>query len=1276
MPLHFGQIRNRFRAGMSFSLRGIVLSAVLHLVVITSPGSTPRGEDAARPDPGQEKAANPALEARNVSGAEVAFALASGSTRAGIEHPLAWNRPVFAQGELGPAIAREKGRGLKTHTKRPPSLRPPEFTPYIPPEMAELVIDADRDVFKRTQPADDDRHGLEREERLFRDALAEDLRDCRLDRISLAEALLRLSYFRLQDALLRQGKKPDFSYGQVRDILADKMAAIRREEVNGASPENWATALLVAHRQDKIYEERRGQSLLNSIWYDLYNCRTGSEELLLYLSRYHPELELGTVRGSVLKHDGTLMGHMDPAVKIDGRWLVLKTVALDTLLVDEYQIGELYPLEKIVLDYLPDLADAECHLGSPLARNGEPLAGEVDLYTRGDHPLAVKDKPPPIILWRESTSYQGPYRMMGREDRLLHEMLSRYPPLAGERQLLTEDDPFADLLLHLLLTAPDERQSLLDLYLRKRVTTAPSRFKRPLRTAAYLPSYGDLLATLEQRAGGMLEIAPGSLVPMAHFSGHGEYLAANDRRMAELTQMVSPPGKLELAGEIKNFLFTAPEPGVTAIFPPVAESRALVAGLLDDAYDLSLPVAEEQARRANTTSAREIAIVKAGLLDHSGAAQDLLAQRITLLKEVLAHKAVDFAGGEARSRHEVPASLSFAETVARGGRDGLSPGFIKDMVELLGEGEAVQAFRNYLQPMFAAGPGKNGVVTLDRQRTAEMLGYFDHYLLLAESRKQVVLVARQLYEHHPDPATRVGAAQFLVSQGALDPTSAGTGYVAALARQPFDVRELRSLLETGLGVEQARTHLHQRIATISLKGLEHWHPERVGNGRVAPELLQLDELMRGAIMLGDDGARERIAEKLTDLLTAVLATGAAPVGRNEPHYANGLNALSALSRSGVAADEAIFPRFLAFGARDPAGFFYAKLLGNWLGEERYRGLLAKALQDERARFASTLADLATLRGQGEATRSSESNSARPGWVARYGATLENLADRVSTISFLDGLADLEGQSAEAQRVQAAMLAELFAQAEFHKKFAATADPAITAVRDEALLIESVFRAVELAGYLAKQSGRPGRLDLNHAPTLRVEGEFLSSCGAMPKIVDGRNGPLNVLFTKAPIYFDSLLDAENSPAIAAEAFRHERELRELLTRQPLAPGTGKELDDTEAFIRDLDQSGFCDIRRLYLLETLLRRAVLPERLPNWLLDLAQDSFLQEMAYLTRIRSVGGVAAVFQESRRVGREEFIRRWGEHPFSIRNLYGTMVLVKMGRLRVNRTGEFEATK
>jgi hypothetical protein len=1169
----------------------------------------------------------------------------------------------------------EKGRVIKTYTKRPPSLRPPEFTPYIPPALDEMAIDPDHDVLQRTQPASYDSQDLEREKLLFRRALAKDLRDCRLDRITLEEALLRLSYFRLQDELLRLGEKPDFSYAQVRERLDAKLAAIRLE-IKEESPEHRATALLLAYRKDKIYEERRGHSLLNSIWYDFYNCRTGSEELLIYLSRYHPELELGTVRGSVLKYDGTIMGHMDPAVKINGRWLVLKTVALNTVLVEEYRIGELYPLEKIVLDYLPDLADEHCHLGSPLARNGEPLAGTYEPYAKSDHPLAVKDKAPPIMLWRETTPYPGPYRMMGREDRLLHEMLRRYQPLADERQLLNEDDPFADLLLHLLLTAPDERQSLLDLYLRKRVTTYPVRFKRPLRPAASIPSYGDLLTTMTQGTDGKLEIVPGNLVPLAQFSDHGEYLALNNRRLDELTRMPSPPGKLRLAGEIKEFLFTTPGRGITAIFPPLAQSRDLVAGLLDDAYDLSMPQEVEQTRRANHTSTRTIAVVTAGLLGQPREAQDLLEQRITLLKEVLAHKVVNFAGGEARSHHEIPVGLSFAETVAQGGRQGLSPGFIKDMVEFLGEDEAVQAFRNYLQPMFATDQGKNREVSLSRQRTAEMLGYFDRYLLLAESRKQIILTARQLYEQHPDLATRVGAAQFLLSKNALDPAGAEKDYLRYLTQQPFDVRELRSLMETGLAVQSARKHLHDRISLISLKGLEGWNPDRAGNEQVSPELLQLDELLRGAFMLGDDAARHRIAGKLTDLLLAVFATGAAPAGRDAPNYANGLDALSALSRSGITADQAVFSRFREFGAHDPAGFLYAKLMGNWLGPSRYRGLIATTRKEAQTQFASALADLALLRARGEAISGSEKSPARPEWLAGYETVLRNLADRVATITFLNGLTFLEGQSEEAHRLQTAMLAELLNQAEFHTNFALSHDKDITAVRDEALLAEPIFRAVELAGHFAQKSGQPGGLDLNHAPTLRIEGEFRSPCGTMAKMVDARNAPLNSLFTTTGIYFDSLLDAENSPAMAAEAIHHERELRELLTSQPLAPQTSKELDETEAFFHDLDKSDSCDIRRLYLLEKLLRRAVIPERLPDWILNLAQDSFSHEMAYLDRIKKAGGVEAIFQDYRRLGREEFRRRWGDHPFSIRNLYGTMLLVKMGRLRVNRSGEFETVQ
>ncbi|NTV14082.1 MAG: hypothetical protein HGA96_09185 [Desulfobulbaceae bacterium] len=1272
LRIHFDPIRNRIKARLSYSLKGIVLSVILHLAVITFPGSSQLAKLPPPPDSLSKQVANPSLEERDGFRPGGVFSTPIESTLSGAEHPLPWNNPVFAQGALGPGITREKGRVITTYSNRPPFLRPPEFTPYIPPTLAELAIDPDHDVLRRAQPADAGKNDLEQEKRLFRRALAEDLRDCRLDRISLAEALLKLSYFRLADELWRQGKKPDFSYAQLRDHLDDKMAALRREE-NEMSQENWATALLLTYRKDKIYEERRGHSLLNSIWYDLYNCRTGSEELLIYFSRYHPELELATVRGSVLKSDGTLMGHMDPAVKINGRWMVFKTVAMDTLLVEEYRIGDLYPLEKIVLDYLPDLEDEPCRLSSPMARNGEPLTGDIALYRKSDHPLAVKDKVTPIVLWRESTPYTGPFRMMGQEDRLLHEMLSRYQTLTSERQLLNADDPFADLLFQLLLTAPGERHSLLDLYLRKRVTTYPARFKRPLRPAAYIPSYGDLLTTMEQGPSGRLEIAPGNLLPLAHFSGHGKYLRANNGRMTELTRVPPPPGKRQLAAEVKKFLFTTPGEGVTAIFPPRPESLDLVADLLDDAYDLSMPPELEQARRANATSTRAIAVVKAGLLDQTRESQELLDKRITLLQEVLAHKAVDFAGGATRSRHEIPASLSFAETVAQGGRQGLSPGFIKDMVELMGEDEAVHSFRNYLQPLVTAGPAQNRLFSLNRQRTAEMFGYFDRYLLLAKSREQIIAVARQLYEHQPELATRVGAAQFLISKGALDPTQAEKDYAPYLAQQPFDVRELRSLLETGLAVAAAREDLRNRISRISLQGLEKWNPGRAGNDQIPPEQLQLDELLRGAIMLGDEVARQVIAKKLSDLLLAVFATGATTGGPEATHYANGLDALSALSRSGIVAGEAVFPRFLEFGAHDPAGFLFAKLLENWLGPGRYHDLVAAAQKEAQKKFTAARDNLNRLRAQGESLRSAEDSPARQGWLANYRATLGNLAERVATITFLNGLTFLEGQSKEAHRLQTTMLVELFKQVEFQSNFAMTYGEEITAVRDQALLNELLFRAVELAGHFAQQSRQPGELDLNHAPTIRLEGEFLSPCGSMAKLVDGRNAPLNVLFTKGGIYFDTLLDPENSPAMAAEALRQERQLRGLLSKQPLTPRTGKELDDTEAFFQDLGQSGSCDIRRLYVLEKLLKRAAIPERVPEWILHLAQDSFRHEMAYLARIKRAGGVEAIFQDHRTLGKEEFRRRWGDHPFSIRNLYGTLVLVKMDRLRMNSSGEFE---
>ena len=70
---------------------------------------------------------------------------------------------------------------------------------------------------------------------------------------------------------------------------------------------------------------------------------------------------------------------------------------------------------------------------------------------------------------------------MGREDNISHDMVTRYHPLTNEKKLLNQDDPFADLLFHFLMTPSGDRQSLVDLYLRKRVSIYPASFKRPLR---------------------------------------------------------------------------------------------------------------------------------------------------------------------------------------------------------------------------------------------------------------------------------------------------------------------------------------------------------------------------------------------------------------------------------------------------------------------------------------------------------------------------------------------------------------------------------------------------------------------------------------------------------------------------------------------------------------------------------------------------------------------------------------------------------------------------
>ena len=724
--------------------RGILFSCLLHLALLGLAGSLPLGGLGHGPG-GEVPAPAAAGDGGPVARRDV---LSRGGKLYSGGKVLAWSAPVFSRGELGPAMLRAAGRPLRVYNGDPPFLRNPEFTPYIPPILEDEPVDPVSDVLRLTRPADYGEDELAREEAMLRRTLVQDLGDCRLDGMSLGEALLRLRYLRLRKVLVSRGLAPGFSLEEARNRLDRKLAAIHGEVGRILSPDRF-TALLVAFRKDKIYEERRGHSLFNSIFYDLYNCRSGTEELLIYLNRYHPGLKLGSVRGSVRKYDGTVMGHIDPAVWVDGRWLVLKTVAVGTGLVEEYRVGELYPLEKILFDYLPETAGS-CGMNRPLASNGEPLGGGLAPYTRSDHPLELREAPSPILLWRETTPYTGPFRVMGREDRLVYAMAGRYRSLGEERGLLDRDDPFADLLFHFLTAPPEDRGVLVDLYLSKRVTARPAAFKRPLRVPDRIPGYGDLMATLSKGVRGGIEIVPGYRVDLVRFIGHDAFVEAAGERLGRLSRPVPPVSRRRLDGAVRRFLlYRPPGEGVVALFPPELQARSLVTALLDDACDLAVPLADERARRENGTSSRAIAVLKAGLLGDPEEGRRRLRRRVGLLEAVLAGKKADRRRAGQRARHEPRAALDFETTIVSGGREGLSPGFIKDMVEFMGEDEAVRAFTGYLRGAPAA--------LADRRVTAEMFGYLDAHLLLERNRARVAEAARDILARHPSAPARAGA---------------------------------------------------------------------------------------------------------------------------------------------------------------------------------------------------------------------------------------------------------------------------------------------------------------------------------------------------------------------------------------------------------------------------------------------------------------------------------------------------------------------------------------
>ena len=286
--------------------------------------------------------------------------------------PLDWLRPAFAATAFGRPIDIRSGRILHVDKKAAPDLKKPRLRPYLPPTVADRQPDSDHDVLNRTRPVTYTRAALEREAQALKNDIAADLEDCRLDEIPLDVVILRSRYLRLRKLLFEKGLEPDFSYSDMRNHFLEKMYRIRRS-LDGVPADQYFPTLLFEYRKDKIYEEKRGHSLFNSIFYDLYNCRTGTEELAMYFSLFHPEMALGFNRGSIIKFDGTLIGHVDPVVRMNGQWTVFKTVSREADAVVPYAIGELFPIEKLILDYLPGFDASACRLNRPLARNGEEL---------------------------------------------------------------------------------------------------------------------------------------------------------------------------------------------------------------------------------------------------------------------------------------------------------------------------------------------------------------------------------------------------------------------------------------------------------------------------------------------------------------------------------------------------------------------------------------------------------------------------------------------------------------------------------------------------------------------------------------------------------------------------------------------------------------------------------------------------------------------------------------------------------------------------------------
>ena len=665
---------------------------------------------------------------------------------------------------------------------------------------------------------------------------------------------------------------------------------------------------------------------------------------------------------------------------------------------------------------------------------------------------------------------------------------------------------------------------------------------------------------------------------------------------------------------------------------------------MDDAYDLTPYMANEPGRRKNHTSARRIAILKAGLAGDPMANRAFLEKRVALLHQVLGHDRVIVADTRGRQGHEIPGALTYQETVASQGRTGLSTGFVKDMVELLGEGAAVSAFARHLD----AGSLQTGRVAM-----LEMLAYMDRYLILEENKQRLEALARGLLTSPKGLAVRAAAAQFLVKNGSLSSREANGIYLEYLDRDLPDAVAVASLLGSGLDRDRAAMLFHQKVDAMDL-------------GRTPDGHRRIEVLGRMARVLGDEDAPGRINAKHTAFVMDFLDSTNRAGRDREMLVARVLNSLVHLAGRQAPPPRGLFDRFVNLGAQNPEALFMGAPMSRWMGPDQYEQAMKAAMAIEKARLDAVIQDLERLR-DGSDTLQGGSSGLPP-----YGAALAAVRDSSARMTFLSALYFQNGFKKEAYGHQRQLLRRLFALDEFQRGFETDHGAALTLERNRVLNHEAIYRAVEMAGFLSKDLGRAGGFDLNHAPFIRLKGKYLAPCGPTRLTINSKSAPKNFAFTPAGTYFVQLLDPGNTPEQVAAAFNGEQRLLRAISAQPLNPERTADLDRTQAFFRGMARSGPCDIRRIYVFEKLLRQSALPEILPSWVIAMARESHDQEQRFLQRMDRAGGVAAVLDDYRRLSKEAFDEKWGENPFSIRNLYATLLLVKTGHLIIETDGSF----